>query len=98
VNLDSPRSYPPKRLSKGEEHPDGMQLMRRHGFVVSPRLVFPALLIVVLVMFFVFAPLDSQGVSAARILGTVIVGAVIIVLFLILAILSRVRRGKDTVE
>jgi hypothetical protein len=70
--------------------------MRRHGFVVAPRVVFPTLILVVAVMFLIFASLDGQNVPAARILGTAIVGAAILILFAVLAILSRGRRERDS--
>jgi hypothetical protein len=67
----------------------------RPGFVASPRIVFPALLVVVIVMFLVFASIDSQDVSQARIDATAIVTAAILILFAVLAVVSRVRRGID---
>jgi hypothetical protein len=70
--------------------------MRRRGFVASPRVVFPTLIIVVVVMFLIFASLDGQAVPAARILGTAIVGAAILILFAVLAIMARARRGRDS--
>lgn len=73
-----------------------MRPARRHAFVVSPRLTFPALLVIVIVMFFVFASLDSGDVSSARVVATVIVSAAILLLFGILAVASRMgRRGTS---
>ena len=63
--------------------------MRRPGFVASPRLVFPALIVVVVTMFHIFDSFGNQDVSTARILATTIVGAVILILFAVLAIAAR---------
>jgi len=75
-----------------------LEQSRRHGFVASPRLVFPALLLIVAAMFLIFASQDTQYVSGARILGTAIVAIAIIILFAILAVTSRVRRGVETAD
>ena len=72
-----------------------MESSRRHGFAAPPRIVFPALILIVLAMFLVFATVDSQNISAARILGTVVVGALILILFAIMAILARGRTRRE---
>jgi len=61
---------------------------RRYGFIISPRLAFPVLLVIVLLMFLVFATMGG-GVSDARIVGTVVVTVGLLLLFGILALLSR---------
>ena len=74
-----------------------MRTARRPGFVVSPRIAFPALLIIVVLMFLVFASLDSGEVSGARVVATVIVTAAILILFGILFVASRVG-GSEPAE
>jgi hypothetical protein len=66
-----------------------MRLTRRAGFVASPRTAFPVLIVIVALMFLLFASLDTQGVSPARIFGTALVGALILLLLGTLALLSR---------
>ncbi len=73
-----------------------MRPARRRAFVVSPRIAFPALLVIVILMFFVFASLDSGDVSTARVVATVIVSAAILILFGMLAVASRVGRRESS--
>lgn len=80
-----------KHLSKCSRNHELMIRARRTGFVLPPRMAFPVLLVVVLVMFIVFASLDARDVSAARVVATAIVLTVILVVFGILALVSRVR-------
>ncbi len=75
-----------------------MKPVRRHGFVVSPRLTFPVLLVVVLLMFLVFATVDSGDISDVRIVGTIIVTAGILILFGILIVLSRAGRRRPETD
>jgi hypothetical protein len=72
-----------------------MRPSRRRGFVISPRLAFPVLLVVVLLMFLVFASLDRGYASTARIVATAIVAGGILLLFGVLAFFSRVRRPEQ---
>jgi len=69
-------------------------LRRRRGFVISPRIAFPVLVVLVLAMFVVFFTLDSGAISMARIASTVLVSIALIVMFGILALLSRIGRDR----
>ena len=75
-----------------------MRPARRPGFVISPRIAFPVLLVVVILMFFVFASLDSGEVSTARVVATAIVASAILILFGILAVVSRFRGSEPAEE
>jgi fumarate reductase subunit D len=80
-----------KKLSKWSSECSKMGFKPRAGFTASPRLVLPVL-VVVMVVFLILASLGGQDVSSARILGTAIVGAIIIALLGVLAIIARGRR------
>jgi peptidoglycan/LPS O-acetylase OafA/YrhL len=70
-----------------------MRLARRPAFAVPPRIALPVLLVIVAAMFLLFVSLDTNGVSVARIAATVVVSAAILVLFAVLALVSRASRG-----
>jgi ABC-type dipeptide/oligopeptide/nickel transport system permease subunit len=76
----------------------GVFSYRRRGFVISPRIAFPVLLVVVLGMFIVFVTMDGGAVSTARIVGTVLVSIALIVMFGILALISRLARERTLKE
>ena len=64
--------------------------MHRPGFVVSPRVVVPALLVVVLVL---VASIRRRGnLVGQRVAATIVVGTAILLLLGVFAILSRSRR------
>ncbi len=67
--------------------------MRRPAFAVPPRVALPILLVIVGTMFLLFVSLDSNGVSLAKIAATVVVTAAILVVFAVLALVSRASRG-----
>lgn len=67
--------------------------MRRPAFAVPPRVALPILLVIVGTMFLLFVSLDSNGVSIAKIAATVVVTAAILVVFAVLALVSRASRG-----
>jgi hypothetical protein len=65
-------------------------LIERRGFVASPRVFVPVLM--VLVALLAVASLSGGEVSSARIVATVVVGTAIVVVFGVLAVLSRARK------
>lgn len=75
-----------------------MRSKLRRGFMISPRIAFPVLLVIVVAMFFIFASFSGTGVSSARIVSTAIVSILLLFLFGILAVVSRAggRRGGAT--
>ncbi len=71
-------------------------MIERHGFVVSPRVVVPVLM--VLVALLAVASLSGGEVSSTRIVATVLVGMAVVVVFGVLAVLSRARGGTGAEE
>jgi len=70
----------------------------RRGFVISPRVAFPVLLVVVIAMFLVFASTDGGVVPDARITGTLIVTVALLLVFGLLALLTRSDGRREAVR
>jgi hypothetical protein len=71
-----------------------MELIRRPGFVASPRIIVPVIILIVLLI--LIASLGSGDVSTEHLAATVVVGVALLALFAFLAILSRAHsRGED---
>ncbi len=71
-----------------------MELSQRPGFVASPKTIIPVVIVVVLLI--LVSSLGSGDVSTARLAATAIVGALLVALFAILAILSRARARRES--
>ena len=94
VNADSPRTDLPKRLSDGHRTQPAVELKRRSGFLTPPRMIVPALVVVVAAL--ALASLDGGSVSSVRILSAVAIGIGMVILFGLLVVLSRARAGSGS--